>query len=114
MSARAAAYQEDVTGLPAGTAYVVNGVKFDGYRNGALIEAKGPGYAWAVNSTGEFRSDFQGAVQLLGQAGRQIKAAPQGTPIVWYVAEERAQRAIITLLSKNGFEGINVVYRPGP
>ena len=91
------------------------GVKFDDYKNGVLMETKGPGYAWAVDSaTGEFRTDFEykGVPQLLGQAGRQISVAPQGTPIVWYVAEERAAAAVRILFRENGFQGINVIYQP--
>ena len=49
---------------------------------------------------------------MLKEAGNQIRAAPQGSPIVWLVAEERAQQAMIKFLSDNGFEGINVVYSP--
>src|SRR5690606_35788324 len=51
MSERAARYQRQITGRPVDEAYVVDGVRFDGYRNGklvdmpeALLEAKGPGY----------------------------------------------------------------------
>ena len=37
-------YQEAVTGVPSEIGYRVNGVKFDGFKNGTLIDAKGPGY----------------------------------------------------------------------
>jgi RHS repeat-associated protein len=112
MSARAAAYQEEVTGLSRGTAYVLRGVKFDGYAGDALIEAKGPGYANFVGRDGQFYDWFRGRESLLAQAGNQIRVARQGTPIIWYVAEQKAQQAMIKLLSDNGFEGINVIYRP--
>lgn len=48
MSDRAADYQAQISGLPRGQIYEVNGVKFDGYADGALKEAKGPGYAQFV------------------------------------------------------------------
>ena len=44
MSARARMYQEAVTGVPSEIGYRVDGVKFDGFKNGTLIDAKGPGY----------------------------------------------------------------------
>jgi hypothetical protein len=40
--------------------YRVNGVKFDGYANGVLQEAKGPGYAQFVRN-GEFQPWFLSA-----------------------------------------------------
>ena len=43
-SGRARMYQEAVTGVPSEISYRVNGVKFDGFKNGTLIDAKGPGY----------------------------------------------------------------------
>jgi hypothetical protein len=55
MSDSAAAYQAQVTGQ-TGYSYVVNGVKFNGYQNDALIDAKGPGYAnFADSSAGGFK-----------------------------------------------------------
>jgi len=42
MSARAAAYQEQITGQAIGSVYRVNGVKFDGFADGVLQDAKGP------------------------------------------------------------------------
>ena len=41
MSAKAIAYQKQITGSEL--EFVVDGVKFDGVRGGALLEAKGPG-----------------------------------------------------------------------
>ena len=52
MSKRAARYQEQISGHSANEAYWVGGkdlksggVKFDGFKDGVLLEAKGPGYA---------------------------------------------------------------------
>jgi len=52
MSQRAARYQEQICGQPVSEAYWVGGVgkssggvKFDGFKDGILLEAKGPGYA---------------------------------------------------------------------
>jgi hypothetical protein len=108
MSERAASYQEQVTGSAASESYVVNGVKFDGYSDGVLQEAKGPGYSWAVRD-GEFIPNYEGAQGLVEQAERQLAAAGD-TPIKWSVAERSTTTAIENLFAANGISGINVVY----
>jgi RHS repeat-associated protein len=113
MSARAASYQQFVTGADPGQAYLVNGVKFDGFSGGTLLDAKGPGYATFVNSAGEFKPFFNGADSLLDQAGRQIEAA-QGVPIQWHVAEPQAASAMRNLLQNAGHDGIDVIHTPQP
>ena len=110
MSNEAAAYQSRVTGRRPGQAYVVNGVKFDGFRKGVLIDAKGPGYANFVED-GKFVSWFTGRDDLLDQANRQLAAA-NGVPIEWYVAEEDAANAIRDLFSSNGYGAIKVTWKP--
>lgn len=110
MSSRAAAYQARITGRSAGSVYNVNGVKFDGFANGVLQEAKGPGYARFV-SNGQFRPWFSGADSLASQAQRQIGAAG-GTPITWSVAEADAVTAINNLFVSRGISGINVMHVP--
>src|SRR5215831_7532574 len=66
-SARAAAYQEKITGYSADFTYWVRGVKFDGDFNGVLQEVKGEGYAWAVKN-GRFIGIFDGAQGMVDQA----------------------------------------------
>jgi len=110
MSARAAAYQAQVTGRAAGSVYTVNGVKFDGFIDGVLQDAKGPGYATFVRN-GQFQPWFQGADELASQAQRQIAAAG-GTPITWSVAEADAATAINHLFESRGISGISVVHVP--
>ncbi len=109
MPARARAYQTQLTGK-AGMAYAVNGVNFDGVTVHALIETKGPGYAWAVEN-GEFRVDYRGAGKMLNQARRQIAAA-NGTPIIWLVAEPETVIALQNLFKANNITHIQVVYNP--
>lgn len=94
----------------AGSLYRVNGVKFDGFANGVLQEAKGPGYAKFVKD-GKFRSWFNGADKLAVQAERQLGAAG-GTPITWSVAEAPAAGAISQLFEARGSIGINAVHVP--
>lgn len=82
MSVRAVAYHGRITGLPSGTGYVANGVKFDGFANGVLLDAKGPGYANFVKN-GQFQSWWNGADSFVQQAQRQLGSAG-GAPIQWH------------------------------
>ncbi len=109
MSARAAAYQRQITGR-SGSVYDVGGVKFDGFADGVLLEAKGPGYSSFVRN-GEFKPWFQGADELTTQAQRQVAAAG-GSPVRWSVAEADAVTAINRLFADQGISGIQVVHVP--
>jgi hypothetical protein len=109
MTARAASYQARISGR-GGEAFVVNGVKFDGVRNGVLLDAKGPGYARFVRD-GEFRPWWRGAEALVSQARRQLAAA-RGAPIQWHFAEESAASATRALLQGRGISGIDIVVTP--
>ena len=110
MSPRAAAYQAQITGRNIGDVYLVDGVKFDGYKGGTLVDAKGPGYAKFVKDGG-FRSWFSGASDLVDQAERQLSVAGQ-LPVTWHVAEAPAALAIRRLLESNGLGAIRVVHTP--
>jgi filamentous hemagglutinin len=109
MSARAAAYQAQITGR-TGQAYIVNGTKFDGLVDGVLTEAKGPGYANFVEN-GQFQPWFQGQYGLVDQATSQLAAA-NGAPIAWQVAEQEAVAAIQNLFGANNISGISVFWTP--
>ncbi|WP_130510026.1 Tox-REase-5 domain-containing protein [Krasilnikovia cinnamomea] len=110
MSARAAAYQGRITGVPHGIGYSLNGVKFDGFRAGVLIDAKGPGYATFVKD-GRFVGWYKGADALVDQAERQLRAA-HGAKIEWHVAEPDAATAIANLFTDQGISGIKIVVVP--
>jgi hypothetical protein len=86
-------------------------VKFDGFKDGVLLEAKGPGYANKFNADHSPKPWFRnsGARQLIDQARRQFIAA-KGAPIRWHVAEERAARALRKLLDGAGYGDIEVIY----
>lgn len=83
-SANARAYELQITGRPEG--YYVNGVEFDGFQNGELLDAKGLGYANLIPA--EWST---AAKQLEDAADRQLEAAGS-TPIHWIFAEEEAAR----------------------
>ena len=122
MSARARAYQEQISGHTANEAYWVGGVgrkgggvKFDGFTDGVLLEAKGPGYANKFLDTLEPKPWFEhsGAKALVEQARRQFMAAKRtGTPIRWHVAEEKVADAIRFLFKRERVSGIEVVHTP--
>lgn len=120
MSARARAYQEQISGHMAEEAYWVGGVgkksrgvKFDGFKDGVLLEAKGPGYANKFLDNLDPRRWFKnsGAQDLVAQARRQLGAA-RGVPIRWHIAEQKTADAIRKLLEDKGVFGIEVVYTP--
>jgi hypothetical protein len=122
MSARARAYQEQITGHSADEAYWVGGVgrksggvKFDGFEEGVLLEAKGPGYANKFLDTLDPKPWFKpsGAKALVDQARRQFGAAMKtGTPIRWHVAEQKVAEAIRLLFKNERVVGIEVVHTP--
>lgn len=120
MSERARKYQAQVTGAPEGRAYRVEKVEpyegksyvdFDGYKDGVLIEAKGPGYESFFPEGGTPEDWFGGAKDMLEQAKRQRDAA-NGIPIRWYVAEERVATAIRALFVRNNLKIIEVIFVP--
>jgi hypothetical protein len=100
-----AAFQKAAAGLSRGYAYIVKGVKFDGFKYGKLLDAKGFGYAWRLN----IESHKYGiASRLLAQADRQLAAAGD-TPIQWRFAEKKAAAIVKDLLFKNGI-AIDVIH----
>lgn len=121
MTPHARRYQEQITEHTGADAYwvggmstQVGGVKFDGFKNGVLLEAKGPGYAKFFEDLAPkdwFR--HSGAQGLIGQAERQAKKVRgMGIPIEWHVAEKQAADAIQRLLRNARVEGIKVVHTP--
>ena len=74
MSEASRSYQKQITGQE-GKAWVQNGVKFDGIKDGILIDAKGKYSQFINKNTGKFYDWFTGKKGLLDEANRQIKAA---------------------------------------
>lgn len=109
MSARAAAYQTQITGLPITDGYVIRTatgpVKFDGFHNGVLIDAKsyysnfikGDDWIWFFDTEKNF----------LRQARSQLAAAG-GTPIEWVFAEPKTAALVGQLLKDANLSGIAI------
>ncbi|WP_343073544.1 Tox-REase-5 domain-containing protein [Pyxidicoccus fallax] len=121
MTPPARRYQEQITGHSANDAYWVGGmstqaggVKFDGFKDSVLLEAKGPGYARFFEGL-EPKEWFRhsGAQGLIDQAQRQSdKVRGMGIPIEWHVAEKHAANAIRKLIEDAEVKGIKVIHTP--
>ncbi|WP_254330565.1 Tox-REase-5 domain-containing protein [Corallococcus exiguus] len=121
MKPRARRYQEQITGHTADEAYWVGGtstqaggVKFDGFKDGVLLEAKGPGYAKFFDGL-EPKAWFKnsGAADLVAQAKRQNEIVRgMGILIEWHVAEAGAAQAIEWLLESETISVIKVIHTP--
>ncbi|MGI4823597.1 MAG: polymorphic toxin-type HINT domain-containing protein [Janthinobacterium lividum] len=111
MSAKAASYQEQITGRAASESYLLNGVKFDGKVGNTLIDAKSAGgYVKALDSkTGLFKPWFRGAQGLIDQANRQLGAA-KGANIEWHFESQAVRDATQKLFDRAGVTGINLLY----
>ncbi|MEH1501558.1 Tox-REase-5 domain-containing protein, partial [Cutibacterium avidum] len=83
-SANARAYELQITGRPEG--YYVNGVEFDGFQNGELLDAKGLGYEKLLTA------EWSRARGPLVKTARRQLAAAGSTPIHWIFAEEGAAK----------------------
>ncbi|NVJ09774.1 hypothetical protein HUW63_31695 [Myxococcus sp. AM001] len=115
MSPRARRYQEQISGHSADEAYWVGNVKFDGFENGVLLEAKGPGYAnkFLDNLKPKVWFEASGAKALVEQALRQRRAATgTGSAIRWHVAEQKTADAVRGLLRGRGITEIDVIFTP--
>lgn len=86
-------------------------MSFDGCdeKTGAMLEAKGEGYAWALTGPDTWQPYYTGAQQIMDQVKEQTKAAPDRA-INWYFAEEpvadyfREQFAV--------YPNVTVIYQP--
>ncbi|HEX8438327.1 Tox-REase-5 domain-containing protein [Archangium sp.] len=114
MSGEAQRYQSQVTGAPEGWVYRVRTgpgpkdfVDFDGFKNGVLLEVKGPGYRQLLEKMQE-KSWFEGIDDMVAQASRQLQAA-KGTPIQWHFAEQDVAERIRKVFSLRELDAIEVI-----
>jgi len=103
-------YQEQVTGLKPGQVYRYKGIKFDGYKDGKLLDAKGKYAQFLIKGTTRFKPFFNPDVEFVGSAERQAAAVAGKIPIVWHFAEESVAEAVKVLFAQNGISGIEVVF----
>lgn len=87
--------------------YVANGVEFDGFRNGTLLDAKGQRYEYLLGQ--KFGDNIK--ADLLRQANNQEKAA-QGFRIEWHVAEKGTASILAEAFRGAGLTSIKVIHTP--
>ncbi len=103
-------YQTQITGKE-GQVWYQNGVKYDGMKDGVLIDAKGKYSQFVNKNTGEFKEWFTGKYDIIDEAHRQIKAS-EGAKIQWYFAEESTMNAFKQLFSDENVCGIELKFEP--
>ena len=111
-SAAARAYEEQITGYPVEYSIYVEGdlseVEFDGFRDGVLLEAKGPSIAnilsheWGEHQIYEYLEDMQKQLNAMASGGLDI-------PIHWHFAEKEAMEIAAKLEVP---PGIKLFYTP--
>ncbi len=119
MSLEAQRYQSQLTGAPAGWVYRIrtgpgtgpkNRVDFDGFKNGTLLELKGPGYRQLLERM-YGKPFFEGIKEIVKQAQRQFLAA-KGTPIHWHFAEHEVADIVRREFQRNNLGTIKVFHTP--
>ncbi|MFF4559458.1 RICIN domain-containing protein [Streptomyces sp. NPDC001435] len=111
------AYEQLVTdGVPSGISYKVPAdtpsgfVKFDGYKDGTLIDAKNQHYsASMLTADGKLKFPTKETSTMV----KQVKAA-NGTPVVWYMSDEATRYALEQWALDNNVKGIKFVFKAGP
>ncbi|MEV5788035.1 Tox-REase-5 domain-containing protein [Streptomyces sp. NPDC052287] len=86
-------------------------VKFDGYKNGTLLDAKNLHYPdnFINPSTGKLKFPTAETTTMKKQV-----AAANGVPVVWYMNNERTADALRLWATDNDVQGIEFVFRPVP
>ncbi len=114
MSNDAKRFQTEMTGAPEGWVYRVRTgpgpkdfVDFDGFKNGVLLEVKGPGYKTLLKKM-HGKPWFEGLDEMLDQADRQLKAAGS-SPIQWHFAESEVAALMRKLFKANRLDRIEVI-----
>ena len=100
-SAAARAYEEQITGYPVEYSIYVEGdlseVEFDGFRDGALLDAKGPRtyeiirHDWSTDAIERMQAQMYRQVDALARGGLDI-------PIHWHFAEKGAMEIAAKLI----------------
>ena len=103
-SARSQLYEEQVTGVPIEHSYYVGGKEFDGFDGFALVDAKGPGYAFRIKSDwsdepfttperysetkGKMIKEKKGLIDIGKEQVEAVRSTGTNTPIQWHIAEK--------------------------
>lgn len=109
MSEEAAGYEARVCNKDRGLGYYVNGVQFDGFENGVLVDAK----YYAENSgttRGLLKNNYFLGTRAVTQGLRQVMAAG-GRQVEWRVASQSAVDKLRELFETNKIP-VRVVFAP--
>ncbi|WP_233188179.1 Tox-REase-5 domain-containing protein, partial [Actinomyces qiguomingii] len=91
-----------VTGVRVQDSYFVGGKEFDGFKDGALIEAKGEGLANLMNQEwGKHVVDD--AVEQAREQVAAVRATGTNTPIHWHIAEKEFYDQLLDLQANGDF-----------
>ncbi|RKH55124.1 Tox-REase-5 domain-containing protein [Corallococcus llansteffanensis] len=104
-------YQAQITHEPEGFVYEIDDVKFDGFNEEALLEAKGPGYEKFLDQAVEQGGWFEGFSDMVRQARRQLRVA-RGFPMEWHFAEQKVADYMRALFKRNGLGRVPVLFTP--
>ena len=117
MSPEAQRYQTQITGAPEGWVYRVSigtgpkdYVDFDGFKDGVLLEVKGPGYQELLRKMQD-KEWFNGVKGMLAQAQKQFQAAGE-TPIQWHFAESDVAEFVRRQFGNEGLGHIKIIHTP--
>ncbi|MDF0546501.1 hypothetical protein PX699_29515 [Sphingobium sp. H39-3-25] len=109
MSEAAERYELTSCGTPPGMGYYVEGVQFEGFANGRLLDAK----FWHSGGTigrAVIRQSFWAGWKVINQAERQLAVARlHGVGVEWRVAEAEVADALRAMFQANRLP-INVVH----
>jgi hypothetical protein len=112
MSARSAAYQMQITGLPPGFVVRLNGIKFDGCNviDGDMEEVK-TGLQKFMIDADKWKPWFRGAKKIEDQMERQSQNSG-GRRVDWFFAEPRVADFFRRRAEEREFSNISVYYVP--
>ena len=110
-SARATAYQSQITGLPPGFDVLYNGVRFDGCDDVTqrMLEAKGLGNYWLLERYPGFPFGEDYYNDVMAQAGRQ-NLASAGRGVDWHFADRGEALFFYLEFKAHHFDNIRVYY----
>jgi hypothetical protein len=109
MSDFSKSYQEKITGRSWNESYELNGVKFDGYKGGVLIDTKGNMNQFLDGDN--FKVWYTGHKSSLDQANRQLDVA-NGAPIEWYFSDKEYMEVLQDYFVKEGVTEIKFIHDP--
>jgi len=114
-SERAQEYQEQVTQLPYGVAFYLNGVNFDGCRfwgDKNMLEAKAEGFEQHITPDGGWKPYWKGWKGDTDQMAAQAAAAEAfGKIVEWHVAQKPVAD-ILRAYAEAHFRNVRVIWEP--